>query len=122
MKTCARKELIEARNKADNAVYTAEKVLRDLGDKVPAEMKSEVEDQVQPRCAQAMNSDDAERIRKATEELDARWCSRWAPQLTSRAPTAGASEAPERISRSRSEARLRRRGRRRRRIPQRIVH
>ena len=45
-----RKELIEARNNADNAVYSAEKVLRDLGDKVPGELKSEVEDHV-PRCA-----------------------------------------------------------------------
>ncbi len=38
-----RKERIEARNHADNMVYTAEKTLRDLGDKVPADVKSEVE-------------------------------------------------------------------------------
>jgi molecular chaperone DnaK len=38
-----RKERIEARNGADNMVYTAEKTLRDLGDKVPADVKSEVE-------------------------------------------------------------------------------
>ncbi|HJW83247.1 MAG TPA: molecular chaperone DnaK [Anaerolineae bacterium] len=38
-----RKERIEARNNADNAVYTAEKTLRELGDKVPADVKSEVE-------------------------------------------------------------------------------
>jgi molecular chaperone DnaK len=37
------KELIEARNLADNATYTAEKTLRDLGDKVPEDMKSKVE-------------------------------------------------------------------------------
>ncbi len=41
-----RKELIEARNQADNTVYTAEKALRDLGDKVPGELKSQVEDEV----------------------------------------------------------------------------
>jgi len=38
-----RKERIEARNNADSMVYTAEKTLRDLGDKVPADVKSEVE-------------------------------------------------------------------------------
>ena len=34
-----RKELIEARNNADNTVYAAEKALREFGDKVPAEIK-----------------------------------------------------------------------------------
>jgi molecular chaperone DnaK len=38
-----RKERIEARNNADSMVYTAEKTLRDLGDKVPTDVKSEVE-------------------------------------------------------------------------------
>jgi molecular chaperone DnaK len=38
-----RKDRIEARNNADSAVYTAEKTLRDLGDKVPADVKNEVE-------------------------------------------------------------------------------
>ena len=38
-----RRERIEARNSADNAIYTAEKTLRELGDKVPADVKSDVE-------------------------------------------------------------------------------
>ena len=38
-----RKDRIEARNNADSMVYTAEKTLRDLGDKVPADVKNEVE-------------------------------------------------------------------------------
>jgi molecular chaperone DnaK len=38
-----RKDRIEARNNADSMVYTSEKTLRDLGDKVPADMKNEVE-------------------------------------------------------------------------------
>ena len=40
------RDLIEARNTADNAVYTAEKTLKDLGDKVPAEAKSKVDDAI----------------------------------------------------------------------------
>ena len=38
-----RKDRIEARNTADATVYTAEKTLRDLGDKVPADIRNEVE-------------------------------------------------------------------------------
>lgn len=63
-----RKELIEVRNAADNAVYTGEKVLRDLGDKVPAEMKTRVEDQT-AKVRQVMNEEDPDAIRNATEEL-----------------------------------------------------
>jgi molecular chaperone DnaK len=63
-----RKELIEARNAADNAVYTAEKALREFGDKVPADVKSKVEDKV-AKVHQVMSSDDTEGIRKATQDL-----------------------------------------------------
>lgn len=41
-----KKEEIEARNVADSLVYTAEKSLRDAGDKVPADVKSEVETKI----------------------------------------------------------------------------
>jgi molecular chaperone DnaK len=40
------KEQIETRNNADTLSYTAEKTLRDLGDKVPADVKTEVEGMV----------------------------------------------------------------------------
>jgi molecular chaperone DnaK (HSP70) len=63
-----RKELIDARNTADNACYTAEKALKDLGDKVPADVKKKVEDEV-AKVRGLLNSDDAEAIRKATDEL-----------------------------------------------------
>lgn len=42
----AKKEEIEARNHADTLVYTAEKSLKDAGDKVPADIKTEVEDKI----------------------------------------------------------------------------
>jgi molecular chaperone DnaK len=63
-----RKELIEARNTADNAIYTAEKALRDLGDKVPADVKSKVEAEV-GNVKQALQSDDPAKIKNATEQL-----------------------------------------------------
>jgi molecular chaperone DnaK len=63
-----KKELIEARNHADNTVYTAEKTLKDLGEKVPADIKKQTEEGVNS-VRQVMNSEDTEAIRKATESL-----------------------------------------------------
>ena len=45
-----RRDEVEARNEADNAAYTAEKTLRDLGDKVSPSVKSDVEVR-SPTCA-----------------------------------------------------------------------
>ncbi len=39
--------MAEARNAAENAVYTAEKALRDVGDKLPADIRSKVETRIQ---------------------------------------------------------------------------
>ena len=63
-----RKELIEVRNQADNTIYTSEKMLREYGDKVPADVKSKIEDGVS-RLRQTMASEDVEKIKSETEEL-----------------------------------------------------
>jgi molecular chaperone DnaK len=63
-----RKELIEARNAGDNAVYTSEKALRDLGDKVPADVRSKVEAAAE-KVKEALKGSDTDSIRKSTEEL-----------------------------------------------------
>ncbi len=63
-----RKELIEARNHADNTIYTVEKTIRDLGDKVPAELKTKAEESSKS-LRDLMNSDDATAIKKGTEDL-----------------------------------------------------
>lgn len=42
-----KKEEIETRNHADTLVYTAEKSLKEAGDKVPADVKTEVEEKIQ---------------------------------------------------------------------------
>jgi molecular chaperone DnaK len=41
-----RKEEIETRNMADSAIYTAEKSLRDLGDKVTSDAKADIESRI----------------------------------------------------------------------------
>ncbi len=63
-----RKELVENRNNADNAVYTAEKLLRENGDKVPAEIKKEVEDGISEVKA-VLNTEDGAAMKTATEKL-----------------------------------------------------
>ncbi len=63
-----RKDVIEARNNADNTAYTAEKLLRDSGDKIDEAMKTEVNNLV-AKVREAMAAEDADAIRKQTEEL-----------------------------------------------------
>ena len=63
-----RKELIEARNNADNTVYAAEKALREFGDKVPAEIKSDVEAKVAD-VKKVAQGEDVAAIKSATEAL-----------------------------------------------------
>jgi molecular chaperone DnaK len=63
-----RRELIEARNNADNAVYTAEKSLRDFGEKIPADVKSKVEAEI-AAVRKAMEGNDNETMRRATDKL-----------------------------------------------------
>ncbi len=63
-----RKELIEARNQADNMIYTTEKTLKDLGDKVPADMKTKA-DEAMSKVRALMAGEDTQGIKTATEEL-----------------------------------------------------
>ncbi len=62
------RELIEARNTADNAVYTAEKTLRDLGEKVPAEVKAKVDDAT-AKVRSVREQEDTSVINNVVEEL-----------------------------------------------------
>ncbi|MFN8463339.1 MAG: molecular chaperone DnaK [Anaerolineales bacterium] len=63
-----RKDLIEARNHADNTVYAAEKALREFGEKVPAEIKAEIETNV-AAVKKAAEGEDASAIKAATDAL-----------------------------------------------------
>ena len=64
-----RKELVEVRNNADNAIYGAEKLIRENGDKIPADLKQEVEGHIASLRA-VINEDNAETIRGATDTLN----------------------------------------------------
>ncbi len=63
-----RKEEVETRNVADTLCYTAEKALKDAGDKVPAEIKKDVEDKVK-ELRNVLQTASMEDLKKKTQEL-----------------------------------------------------
>lgn len=63
-----KKEAIEVKNNADQAVYQSEKTLKELGDKVSAQDKADIEAKIAAVNA-VKDGNDIEAIKKATEEL-----------------------------------------------------
>lgn len=64
----SKKELAEARNEADSLVYSVEKILREQADKVPADIKTEVEGKISA-VRSALQGNDATYIKNTTREL-----------------------------------------------------
>ncbi len=62
------RELVDARNNAENLVYSTEKSLKDMGDKVDAETKSGIETGIAD-LKKAMEGDDTGDIRAKTDAL-----------------------------------------------------
>jgi molecular chaperone DnaK len=63
-----RKKEIETNNLADTTVYSAEKAVRDFGDKMDAGLKSSIEKQIEA-VKKAKESKDLDRVRATVEEL-----------------------------------------------------
>ena len=63
-----RKEEVETRNQADSLVYQAEKLVREQGDKIPGDIKSEVEGKI-AACRSAMQGQDISYLQRAVQEL-----------------------------------------------------
>jgi molecular chaperone DnaK len=63
-----RKETVEVRNGADTLVYTSEKTLKDLGDKVPEDTKKAVEDAA-AEVRTALAGDDLDEIKAKADAL-----------------------------------------------------
>jgi molecular chaperone DnaK len=67
-----RREEIEMRNEADNAVYRSEKMLKDNADKISGSDKSKIEDAIK-EVKEAIKGGDASVIRSASEKLNEAW-------------------------------------------------
>ena len=63
-----RADEVQTRNNADQMIYQGEKVLKDLGEKVPADLKKEFETKA-AELHTAMESDNLEKMKSGTEEL-----------------------------------------------------
>ena len=62
------KEEIDTKNQADSAVYQAEKMVKDLGDKLDASDKSDIEAAIQ-KVKDAISANNTEDMKRTTEEL-----------------------------------------------------
>jgi len=63
-----KRELIEARNRADQMIYTTEKTLKEHGDKVSEEEKKKIEDAID-KLKSAMKTDQAQIINQKIDDL-----------------------------------------------------
>jgi molecular chaperone DnaK len=65
-----RAETVETRNRAESLAYQAEKALADAGDKVPADVRTDLETRIKA-VRDAIAANDTEAIRRAQDELQA---------------------------------------------------
>ncbi|HDH99290.1 MAG TPA: molecular chaperone DnaK, partial [bacterium] len=63
-----KRRLIEAKNTADNLIYTSEKTLREAGDKISSESKKEIEEKIE-ELKKAKEGDNLEEIKSKTQAL-----------------------------------------------------
>lgn len=63
-----RKEKVEVTNQADTLIYSTEKTLKELGDKVTGDQKQKVEKEIE-NTKEALKSEDISRIKSAIEDL-----------------------------------------------------
>ncbi len=63
-----RKEEVETRNSADSLSYNAEKTVRDYGDKIPVEVRQEIETKI-AAVKSALQGKDVDSIRKSSQDL-----------------------------------------------------
>jgi molecular chaperone DnaK len=63
-----KKTLVEARNKADQMIYTTEKTLRDYGDKISSDEKKGIEEKIE-KVKEAMRGESADQIDRSIDEL-----------------------------------------------------
>ena len=87
-----RREEIEHRNEADNAVYRSEKMLKENADKISGSDKSKIEEAIK-ETKEALKGSDAAAIRSASEKLNEAWQAVSAELYKAAAEKAQASKA-----------------------------
>jgi molecular chaperone DnaK len=93
-----KKEKVEIRNKADTAIYQSEKMLKENKDKIKPEQQKKLEDAIK-QVRDALNKDDPEEIKKATENLTQTWHS-VSSELYQQATAQGAQQTGQKTKQS----------------------
>ncbi len=88
-----RKQEIETRNRADSLAYQAERTLRDLGEKISAGLRSDVENKTKA-VRDALAQQDTARVRTAADDLE-RTMQRIGQEVYSQSGAASAGPAPK---------------------------
>ncbi len=88
-----RKEAIDIRNNADSMVYQTEKILKENGDKLPAEDKTVIEAELE-KVKKALEGTDNDAIKAATESLTQKF-HEMSTKMYQQAQAAGAQGAPD---------------------------
>jgi molecular chaperone DnaK len=89
---CQRREEIEVRNHADSVAYHAEQMLKNSGEKLSPDLRSEAENRIKA-VRDALASNDMTRVRSATTELEST-IQRLAQEIASQPGTTAGSESP----------------------------
>ena len=92
-----KRELVEARNRADQLVYETEKNLKEMGDKLSPDVKSRVEAAV-GRLKEAMKGTDINEIKSATDALTQAWHEAAAQMYRTAAGTSGSGTGESQAS------------------------
>jgi molecular chaperone DnaK len=88
-----RREDVETRNEADNAVYRNEKMLKDSGDKISGDARSKIESAINA-AKEALKGNDGEAIKTAAEKLNEVSQAVWAEVYKAAGAAAQAGQGP----------------------------
>ncbi|MFZ1073039.1 MAG: molecular chaperone DnaK [Verrucomicrobiia bacterium] len=89
----AKREEVETRNEAENAVYRSEKMIKDTGDKISGDDKARI-DKAVADVKEALKGSDAAAIKSAAEKLNEAWQAVSAELYKAAAAKAQAEKAP----------------------------
>jgi molecular chaperone DnaK len=87
-----KRESVEARNALDSLVFQAEKMLKDNGEKIPAQVKSDIESEIS-KARSALGSEDKEALESARQALEKKFHSMAEELYKNAGPTQGGSQA-----------------------------
>jgi molecular chaperone DnaK len=87
-----RRELVEARNNADSLAYQTQKTLTELGDKVPAGERQNIQQKVE-ELQESIKTEDTTRIKQLSDELQNAFHALSQQLYAQQGPTAGAQPA-----------------------------